>query len=462
MRPVGRHGGRVVAVPVGCLAAALLLAGAARAQDSVTVLTLDRALALTRQYNPAYQRAVAQADASGASVRAGFGAFLPSLSASIGWNGNSSTIVSGQDDFGRPVELPEPLDYRSSSTSQGLSSSLTLFDGLQNLNNYRAAKSGADASYANVAQQEASVTAEVTRRFYSALQADRLIGVEEQILAVSRQQLEATERLFRVAARTEVDVLGAQSSVAQQEQALEQARGDARKARLSLTQLVGMADLGDVQLSGELPEPFDPTTLDADSLVATARRQSPAVAYAQANAAQAEYSASAAKGRYWPTVSARASFSRSMNLSSYEALFTFNPKNRGFGFGIDVSVPIFTRFQTSDAVARANVQARSAQESLREAELQLAREVRSAHIDLVTAYRRLELAQRGLELSRRRLAMAQEQYQLGTIGFTDFQVIVTQSSEDARRLINAQLEFARATVTLEELVGQPVRPAGPQ
>jgi len=438
----------------------LVAAGVAHAQDGVTVLTLEQALTLAREHNPAYQRAVAQADASGASVRAGFGAFLPSLSANLGWNGNSSRIVSGQDDFGRPVELPEALDYRSSSTSQGLSSSLTLFDGLQNLNNYRAAKSASHAAYANVAGQEASVTAEVTRRFYSALQAERLIGVEEQILAVSRQQLEATERLFRVAARTEVDVLGAQSSVAQQEQALEQARGDARKATLSLAQIIGLEEAATLQVSGELPEPFDPTALDPDLLVATARRQSPSVAYAQAYAAQAEYSASAAKGRYWPTVSARASFSRSMNLSSYEALFTFNPKNRGFGFGIDISVPIFTRFQTSEGVAQAIAQARSAQESLREAELQLARDVRSAHIDLVTAYTRLQLAQRGLDLSRRRLAMAQEQYQLGTIGFTDFQVIVTQSSEDARRLINAQLEFARATVTLEELVGEAVRPAG--
>jgi outer membrane protein TolC len=49
--------------------------------------------------------------------------------------------------------------------------------------------------------------------------------------------------------------------------------------------------------------------------------------------------------------------------------------------------------------------------------------------------------------------MAQEQYQLGTIGFTDFQQIVTQSSQDVRQLINAELEFARSLVTLEEQLG---------
>nr|NIM51795.1 TolC family protein [Gemmatimonadales bacterium]NIN12668.1 TolC family protein [Gemmatimonadales bacterium]NIN50941.1 TolC family protein [Gemmatimonadales bacterium]NIP08405.1 TolC family protein [Gemmatimonadales bacterium]NIQ99595.1 TolC family protein [Gemmatimonadales bacterium] len=58
----------------------------------------------------------------------------------------------------------------------------------------------------------------------------------------------------------------------------------------------------------------------------------------------------------------------------------------------------------------------------------------------------------------RRLTMAQEQYQLGTIGFTDFQQIVTQAAQDERRALSAEAEYARALVTLEELVAERVRP----
>jgi outer membrane protein TolC len=53
--------------------------------------------------------------------------------------------------------------------------------------------------------------------------------------------------------------------------------------------------------------------------------------------------------------------------------------------------------------------------------------------------------------------MAQEQYQLGIIGFTDFQQIVTQTSQDARQLLSAEGEYARALVTLAELAGAGVR-----
>jgi outer membrane protein len=391
-------------------------------------------------------------------VRAGYGAFLPDLNASLSWYGNSRTTVTGEDDFGRPVELPDPFTFRSSSASQGVSSSLMVFDGLRNINDLKAAKAGADATEAGVSLQGTTVGAEVSRRFYSAIQARRQVEVEEQLLEVSRQQLAATERLFRVAARTEVDVLGSQVQVAQQEQQLERSRGDERKALLRLAEQIGMEGDGEFTVTGELPSTFDMSALDQDALVAWALMHSPRTARSEADAAQARYQASAARGRRWPTVSASASFGRSVSLSSYSAMFELDPQNRSFGFSVNVQIPLFTGFQTSQAIATATAQARIAEENLREARLQLERDVRSAYIDLVTAHRGLELAQRAGEFSRRRLAMAQEQYQLGTIDFTAFQQIVTQTSSDARSLISAELTFAGAVVTLEELAGERVRP----
>jgi len=439
------------------IVAGMLAAGcwgtALAAQQPPAVLTLDEALALAGARNPAYRRAIAQADASGAGVRAGFGAFLPSLSAGLSWSGNSSTKVTGEDDFGRPVELPDPLTFRSSSASQSVSTSVTLFDGFRNLHEYRAARASAWASEARMDAQAVTVEAEVSRRFYAALQAQQSVGVEEELLAVSRQQLDATDRLFRVAARTEVDVLGAQIQVAQQEQALEQARGDARATLLLLAEAIGLEPDIAFRVDGALPAAVDPTALDADSLVAVALAGSPRVMAANAAASEAGYNARAAKSGRWPTISASAAFSRRTSLSSYDALFAFNPRDRAFGFGFEVRVPLFTQFQTSNTVAQAVAQERVADETLRETILEVERGVRTAHINLVTAFRRLQLAERQGELSQRRLTMAQQQYQLGTISFTEFQQVVTQTSQDARQLINAELEHARARVALDELLG---------
>jgi outer membrane protein len=277
-------------------------------------------------------------------------------------------------------------------------------------------------------------------------------------LAVSRQQLDATPRLFGVAARSEVDVLGAQSQLARQEQSLARAEGNAQTADLLLLEQIGIEEPMAFELAGTLPVPFDPAVLSADSLVRFGFEMSPVLAQARANAAQAGFTAGAAKGRYWPTISASANLSRSETSRGFDSFLEFNPTtNRGLGFGLSVQIPIFNRFSTHNQVAQATAQARIADENLRETELRIERSIRSAHIDLVTAYRQVLLAQQAVDIGRRRLAMAQEQYQLGTIDFTNFQQIVTSTSEDARQLINAELEFARALVTLEESVGGGVR-----
>lgn len=429
----------------------------AAAQAAPDTLTLDEALVLARSLNPAYRRAVAQTDASGAQVTAGVGAFLPSLNGSVSFNGSSSTRITGEDDFGQPVELADPITFESSAAFQSLSAQLTLFDGFRNLSNLRAARAGAEAADAALGGEALRIAADVTRRFYEAVERRDLIGVEERLLAIRREQLAMTERLFRVAQRTQLDVLGADAEVAQQELALEAARGEARKAVLRLGEAIGLDEPARFEVAGELPEPFDPLGLDAESLVARALEASPRIAQARADERRAAASAAAARGGWWPTVSAAASFSRSVSRSSFDALFDLNPRNHGFGFGLSVSVPLFDRFQTMSAAAQAGAAERAAEESLREARLRLETDVRQGFVDVQTAYRQVRLAERALDLSRRRLAMAQEQFRQGAIGFVELQQVVDQAARDERGALDARLRFANAVVTLEELVGEPVR-----
>ncbi len=446
-------------------AALFLILGAlgpvlAVAQQVPTRLTLDQALELARRHNPAYLRTLARADAAGADVLASVGAFLPSLDGSLSFNGSSRTVVTGTDDFGKPLELEESLTFQNSSSSQSLSTRITVFDGLQNLNNLRGARAGANAAQAGVTAEAARVEGEVKRRFYRVLQAQQLIAVEEQLLAARRGELATTERLFRVLAlgQDQVTILGAQVEVSRQEQALESALGEARKALLLLVEQIGLDDVGVLEVVGEFPEEFDPALLAADELVAHVLRENPEMKRAMANAAQADFAASAARGQRLPTISATARFSRQVGLGGYDALFKLNPRDRTFGFGFAVQLPIFTRFSTSQAIARAVVNEREADETLREVRLQLERATRSALIDVENSYRQLQLAERSVELGRRQAEMAREQYQLGSKTFTELQQILSRTANDLRAALNARLNHVSAVTALEELVGRSVRP----
>jgi outer membrane protein len=376
----------------------------------------------------------------------------------MNFNGSARTVFTGTDDFGRSVELPDAATFKSSSSSQGLSSNVTLFDGFANLNNLRGARAGAAAADAGVDAQRNALAAEIKRRFYQVLQSQRLIEIEENLLEVRQRDLEATDRLFRVAARTQVDVLGARVAVSQQEQVLDAAHGSARANQLLLSEWIGLENAGQFEAVGTLPEVFDPSGLDADAIVSTVLGSNPSVRQAEATAAQAAFSASAARGSRLPTISANAGLSRALQDQGYSGMFKLNPRDRWFSFGMSVSLPVFNRFQTNQAIAQANANRDAAEEDVRARRLEVERLIRSNIIEVENSYRRLQLAERSAQLARQRLEMAREQYQLGSISYTELQQVVTQAAGAERDALSAEGSWAAALVALEEVVGRPVRP----
>jgi outer membrane protein len=139
-------------------------------------------------------------------------------------------------------------------------------------------------------------------------------------------------------------------------------------------------------------------------------------------------------------------------------MFRLNPRDRGLNFGLNVSLPVFNRFQTNQSIAQADANKDAAEEDLRARRLEVERLVRSNIIEVQNSYRSVQLVDRSAQLARRRLEMAREQYLLGSISYTELQQVVTQSAGAEREALSARGRWAAALVSLEEVVGQPVRP----
>ncbi len=436
-------------IGMGFLGVALVLGAAPVVAQQVPVrLTLDDALELAREWNPAYRRAVVQADATGPDVRAAAGAFLPNLNANLGFSGSRSITSIGEDDFGGSIRVDESRTIESSSSSQGFSSSITLFDGLQNLYNLKSSKAGAEAAHYGVDFQAVTLDAQIKTQFYQVVYALRSIEIEQEILQIRNEDLLTTERLFRVAART----------VASQEQQLASARGESRKALLMLAEAIGIDESVEFDIEGAFPEPFDPALLDSETLVDFVLRENPQLLQATANAARADYAASSARGARWPTLSLSGNFNRNGSEQGYGGLWNFNPQNQFWSANIGLSWPIFNRFGTANSIAQAAANQEAQHEQLRETRLAIEREIRSALIDVENYHEQLLLAERSAELGLQRVAMTREQYQLGMTTFFELQQVVGQSVNDARAALNARLRYTNAVVELERLVGRSVRP----
>lgn len=428
------------------------------AAQAAPILTLEDALRLARERNPEYRKVLNDLEVAEAQTRQSWGAFLPDLRGSLGFNGSSSTTVTGEDDFGEVVTLPDARTIRRSSASQGLGMTLTLFDGGRNIRNLNVGRANERSTEATIRASASTLTLNVTREFFDAVKAERLVDVEERNLASARERLERTEAQFRLATTNQVDVLQATRSVISAERQLATATANAGKARLVLAQRLGIPGDQPFALSAELPALFDPAGLEAEALVARALVANPRVLQREAGVVTANNRASAARGNRWPTISGDFRFNRGISRSEYEAWGDFNPRNYGFNFGLSASVPLFTRFQTSAQIAEADAAAEDARHDLQAARLEVERQVRAGLIDLQNSYRVLQLAQENARISAEQVALAEELYRAGSdkYNFLELQRLIDDNLTAQRDAVDAQFQFILMRAALEETLGVPL------
>lgn len=420
-------------------------------------LSFEDAVRTALERNPAYARQLNAVESAEYGERQSFGsAFLPSLSAGLGFNGSSFRRKTAEDDFGNPIGGVDFVENTTSSASQGVNLGGINLVNVQSWRGYGAARAQTAARTAAVTLQAAQLRTQVGQAYWRAVRAHQLIEVEERQLESARRQLAAVRALLRVAARQPTDVLGAELQVAQAEQSVRQAEGEARKERLQLEQAMGVELGRSFELTTGWPAVFDPASLDPAAVVERAVTRGPRLAQELANVSAAEGQLGVARAARYPTVSASASWGRSTSAQDYEAFGAFNLPNQSWGFGLNVSVPLFSRFATWSQVGRAALEVENAEQTLREARLQVEREARAALIDLESAYSAVRLAERSAEIARERLRQGEQLYRLGSIGYTELQRMFDDVANAERGVVNAYSQFAGALLQLEEKVGGPV------
>lgn len=455
-REVVRRGFPPRAATIALLVATVLPAASRPAnaqQESVRTLSLDDAVRLAERNSPAVRRAATEHIVARTGVREAMGAMLPGIFTGLNFGGSSFHRVTAFDEFGNLVTLDDPLVSRSSSASQSVDLDITLFDAGARRRELRAARLIVDAADARADASRLELRAEVARRYYQAVGAEKRIALEERLLVSARDQLAATERLFRVAGASRADVLGSEADVAAREGALETARGEARKQLVSVREILAVEDTVTLVLADSLPSLSRGTPFVREAVLARALGASPRLMELAARAEAMDRMAGAARSSRWPVISARAGFSRSLYDRDYNALFELNPPDRSFNFGFSASLPLFDRFQRSARIARADAAADNAREEIRAARFATIREVETAFIDLENAQRRVLLSQRSVALSREREELSRESYRVGAIRLIELQLVLDRTAAAEREELDARVALAVARATLEEKVG---------
>ena len=452
MRAGGRLQLAVAACALACAVGGAATEAAAQAGTG-SVLTLRDALARARVHNPEYRQALNRIELEGTQLRQAWGAFLPDLrlNYSTGLSFYQESVAF--DFFGNPIENPEIRTIVNSNSSEGISAGLQLFQGGRRFHAYSEARARARVDRLSAERDLNRIMAEVQRHFLAVQRQRARLMVEEELLAARERDFDLAERRFELATVGRSDLLAATLELQNQQVTVTTARGQVEKAMLALRRAIGDPALTYPDVEQQLPEPFDPATLDLEALVEEGLARSPAVAAAAAGRAVQQSRLGSAKAGRWPTLSLSSSVSRWSRARDRDALFGFFPDDFSGSVSLSVSIPVFSRFQTSQEIASAEVELRNASEQLRQNELQLEEQVRSAHVDLETAWATVEQRVTAAEVATERLRIVQEEYRLAVKSIEELRAAIREEAAAQRDLVEQRFEFAGALLGLYEAAG---------
>jgi outer membrane protein len=175
-----------------------------------------------------------------------------------------------------------------------------------------------------------------------------------------------------------------------------------------------------------------------------------------------------AKGAYYPTLSFGAglgtSYQYNKNFRNPITGETIQPDpfgqqlkdNMGYNLGFNLSVPIFSRFQTKSGVTRASINKEKAELQLVDKKVQLREQIEKAYADATASLDQFISAQTSLVAQEELFKNAQESYDSGVMTSFDFDQVRNQLVNAQSTIANAKYNFVFRTKLLEYFYGIPI------
>jgi len=471
-------------------------------------LSLDEAVELAKRNNPQYLQVREQIGAADWGVRSAYANFLPSLTTSAG----IQYVGAGAQRFG--IFTGEDIgagttDYFLSDYSLSLNyqlSGATLF-------NLSTARADRDAAYARLRAAEYDLQFNVTQQYLAALRSRDAVEVAQRQLDRAEENFELASARRDAGAVPGTDAKQAEVERGRAEVELIRAENDYRVQILALIEQIGVPTDRAVVLVSEF-RVFEPEW-SQDELVSRALDAHPQLrAFNKAEDAR-QAGVRQARTQYFPSLSASANWSgftrelgntdfllsqarssirgsrqnceffnqiarglegplegypRNCSADQYvltdreeqqilqrNSVFPFDFQREPISLNFRISLPVFQGFTRQRQVEQAEVQARTATHDRRAEELRLRTVVTTAHGNLTSAYRVVEIEERNREVASEQLELARERYRMGAAPFLELLDAQSSMATAERDYLNAVYDFHAALAELEQASGQDLR-----
>ena len=409
------------------------------ARPQALKLSLKDAEAMALRNHPLVLQATFEARAAEQVVREQKSAYFPTLAGNLtgaaGGPPSNSRISAGV--------LQDSRVFNRQADGLALTQLITDFGRTSNL--VASSRFGAQAASESAQQTEQDVLLDVNRAYFGVLRAEAVLKVAQETVKARQILANQIATLEQNKLRSLLDVSFAEVDLAKAQLLLVQAQNDEKASYAELAIALGLASPPAFDLT---EEPMPPAPLpDPSDLIVQALQNRPDLSSARFNHEAALRYARAERDLWMPTISA-------VGVTGLVPVGQVPLADHYEAAGINVHIPVFNGFLYSARHQEANLRAQAADQYTRDLVDRISRDVRTAWLNVVTAYQRIDVTAQLLKQATLSIDLAQGRYKLGLSSIVELsqaQLNLTSAQIDN---ISAKEDYQIQNAILTYQIGQ--------
>ncbi len=382
------------------------------------------------------------------------GNFLPSVSGSLGQGVNMG--------FGVDRTTNQVINNNTiHSFNYNLGVNQNVFNGFRNTNLYKQSLLNLETSKFELNRIKDDISLNVANAYLNVLFNKENLETAKAQYEFSKTQLKQVKDLVDAGVQPKANIFDAEATLSSDAQRLTVADNNYTLALLTLSQLLQVPFEG---FYVEILEVNTPSALlmynDITPILNYAFQNRNEIKVAEKNIENAELNTEISKSGYYPSVNFSYGFGSVWSESridlTKQAFFRELDLLKGHNFNLNVSIPIFSRFQNKTAVAKSKIQEENSKLQLDQTKLTLESNIQRAFTDAQAALKAFTAAQKSLESQELAFSNSQDRYNLGAMNSFDLDQARIRLINAESSLINAKYDFVFKTKVLDFYLGKTI------
>jgi len=449
--------------------------------------TLEECIAYALKNNVSIQQTQLNTDLSKINLVQSQAALLPSINANAGHSYN----------IGRTIDrfTNQFADAQVLSQNMGISTDVTLFSGLQNINTIKQNKYMYMAGKYDVDKMKNDISLNVATAYLQIVYSIEQLDNARNQTALTEAQVERTKKLVDAGSLAKGNLLDIQSQLALEELNLTNAQNQIDLSYLTLIQLLNLESTAgftivkpDLTIGSETL-----VNTNVSQIYNTALNNLPEIKSAEFKLKSADKAEDVAWGGLSPRLSFSASYGTGYSGLSQQVIgapsfagfypngdFTSggdtvltptfsnptlektpfadqykNNVNKTFGFYL--SVPIFNRLQTKTSIDRAKIQKLNADLTVEATKQQVQKNIQQAYADANGGLKKYNSTLKAVTAMQESFKYAEQKYNVGMMNTNDYNDAKNKLIKAQSDLLQAKFDYVFKTKVLDFYQGKPLK-----